>query len=156
MQPQETYSVQQDRGIWYLVKIVSGGCQKTPFKSYEQASKVLTEIESGPVCTYCGSYLALCLDQLDKEIMLEHTCCANCAFYVQLASRDSGYIFADGCSIYTIGKEDKSNRFRGFGGQKWIITYPDGKVVESTNLWSNGQTCEKLAATFRQAKAKAC
>lgn len=92
------------------------------------------------------------MDQLDKEIMLEHTCCANCAFFIMLANQKSKGMFADGCCVYTIGPEDRSNPFRGFGGRRATVTYPDGRAVSTTNLWSNGQASEKAAALFPQAK----
>lgn len=41
-------------------------------------------------------------------------------------------------SAYCIGDENSKSYFRGFGGNKFKIQFFDGRYVESTNLWSNG------------------
>lgn len=44
---------------------------------------------------------------------------------------------------YTIGPEDAKG-FRGFGGQKYIIHFNDGRIVTTTNLWSQGSIPERF------------
>lgn len=39
---------------------------------------------------------------------------------------------------YIIGREDPDERFRGFGGERFIIKFHDGRRVVSTNLWCQG------------------
>lgn len=39
---------------------------------------------------------------------------------------------------YIIGDEDEKSLARGFGGRKFRITFFDGTVVHTTNLWSQG------------------
>jgi hypothetical protein len=38
---------------------------------------------------------------------------------------------------YTIENED-TEHYRGFAGRRFVIRFHDGRIVETTNLWSNG------------------
>ena len=44
---------------------------------------------------------------------------------------------------YIIEDENSSDQFRGFGGDKFTITFKDGKVVNTTNLWYQGEIPEE-------------
>lgn len=39
---------------------------------------------------------------------------------------------------YHVGNENSTSCFRGFGGAKYKIQLNNGKIIETTNLWSNG------------------
>ena len=39
---------------------------------------------------------------------------------------------------YHIGEENSNSSFRGFGGDKCVIKFFDGREVVTTNLWHNG------------------
>ena len=45
---------------------------------------------------------------------------------------------------YWIGNENDKSYFRGFGGRKFKIQFNDGRYVESTNLWHNGDILEEF------------
>lgn len=55
----------------------------------------------------------------------------------------------DPCSViiahtaYWIGDEDSKSCFRGFGGAKFRIKFFDGRYIETTNLWYNGDIPKK-------------
>ena len=40
---------------------------------------------------------------------------------------------------YVIGDENSLSCFRGFDGQRFRVYFIDGRVVETTNLWHQGQ-----------------
>lgn len=40
---------------------------------------------------------------------------------------------------YFVGQENDRGAFRGYGGALFYITFNDGHMIYSTNLWSNGQ-----------------
>ena len=50
---------------------------------------------------------------------------------------------------YIIGDEDSTSHFRGFGGAKVTITFKDGTIVNSTNLWCQGQIDPELQYLFK-------
>lgn len=82
---------------------------------------------------------------IEREIMERENVCFACAFWVnaqQEHKNDPRYFVADGNS-YWIGDEH-SGSDRGFGGAKFRVTYPDGRVVETTNLWHQGDIPEWL------------
>ena len=41
-------------------------------------------------------------------------------------------------TFYTIDDENSKDPFRGFGGDKFVIKFKDGRVVTTTNLWCGG------------------
>ena len=76
----------------------------------------------------------------------ERGLCANCAYWDE-AYQDyvaGKRLVVDGQS-YTIGREDSRDpaSCRGHGGARFRIQYPAGRVVESTNLWSQGVIPER-------------
>lgn len=46
---------------------------------------------------------------------------------------------------YTIGSKAAGGRCNGFGGQRHLIEFLDGRQVETFDLWHNGE----IPATFR-------
>lgn len=69
--------------------------------------------------------------------------CSNDAYWDE-AHQDyvAGKRLVVACQSYTIGPEQTSGP-RGHGGERFRIQYPDGRVVESTNLWSQGPIPER-------------
>ena len=49
---------------------------------------------------------------------------------------------------YVIEDENSVDPLRGFGGDKFTITFNDGKVVITTNLWSQGKIPEDYVNLF--------
>lgn len=46
-------------------------------------------------------------------------------------------------NAYWIGEEKSKSFFRGFGGHQFKINFYDGRYIESTNLWDNGEIPEE-------------
>jgi hypothetical protein len=71
--------------------------------------------------------------------------CFHCAFWTERATLDQGNpnaVVADG-KHYIIGDEKPSYRGgRGFAGAHFRIFFFDGRVVDSTNLWMQGEIPE--------------
>ena len=51
-------------------------------------------------------------------------------------------------TFYTIGDENDSSQFRGFGGDKFVIHFKDGREVTTTNLWCGGDISEHWKPKF--------
>lgn len=43
---------------------------------------------------------------------------------------------------YFIGNENSKSSFRGYDGQPFYITFDDGTMIRTTNLWHNGTVPE--------------
>lgn len=70
--------------------------------------------------------------------------------YDRLQSNDPRLVIADR-HVYTIGKE--TDYPRGFGGQRWVIQFHDGREEITVSLWHQGkvpaQWAEKLPDNAR-------
>lgn len=56
---------------------------------------------------------------------------------------DKNAVIIDG-ECYHIGDENAHPCFRGFGGDKFVIKFNNGKTVTTTNLWHNGTIPKEL------------
>lgn len=65
--------------------------------------------------------------------------CSTCAFWDD-AYRDylDGKRVVVNANSYTIAREDATG-LRGHSGARFRIQYPDGRMIESTNVWHQGQ-----------------
>ena len=82
-----------------------------------------------PVCKECGN-------ELDTGSV--NKTCFSCLFWLgKLIIKDQPYtVRADGNHYMIMAEKDTG--MRGYGGHKWIITFKDGRVVTTTNLWHQG------------------
>lgn len=67
--------------------------------------------------------------------------CFKCDFWKSHWLRDlerSDWVVIKG-HHYVIGSENDPPKARGFGGSKFIIEFFDGRKVETTNLWHQGE-----------------
>lgn len=85
--------------------------------------------------------------EVAERLERERLCfpCLRWTDAVALASRSESVRIAG--RHYMIGREDAPEREpRGFLGQRFVIRFDSGKVVETTNLWSQGE----IPGHFRQ------
>lgn len=78
--------------------------------------------------------------------------CFTCEFWEDMLKRDQAedshlHFVAEGAH-YCIGDEDSTSYFRGFDGAKVTITFNDGTVVKSSNLWYQGEIPENFRDKF--------
>ena len=86
---------------------------------------------------------------LDESNMKEHGECFECSLWHERLSLldDPGVAIIDG-TLYAIGDEDDPSLFRGFGGDKFVIKFKDGREVITTNLWCGGHIPEYWRPQF--------
>jgi hypothetical protein len=93
-------------------------------------------------CTNCGKLQESGYRGSIGELMTSKDLCFNCAFWTERVALDQGNpdaVVADG-KHYIIGPERPSYQGgRGFGGAHFRIHFFDGRVVDSTNLWMQGE-----------------
>lgn len=61
--------------------------------------------------------------------------------------KNSNVAIIDG-TFYTIGDENDPSSCRGFGGDKFVINFKDGRQVTTTNLWCIGDIPEYWKPQF--------
>lgn len=94
-------------------------------------------------CLWCGSVdLASYMDDV-IEAMVQLKACFSCYHWLSNAQADSWeepLAVIAGHSHFRIRPEDY--RFKGHGGHRFVIKFFDGRVITTTNLWSQGDIPE--------------
>lgn len=102
-------------------------------------------------CPTCGKELETnsFIGSVDERSMKEKGECFGCALWRErlnlVGNPDVAII--DG-TFYTIDNEDSKDPFRGFGGDKFVINFKDGRKVTTTNLWCGGSIPEHWKPQF--------
>ena len=99
-------------------------------------------------CPTCGEELGKFVS--DEKSMKEHGECFECSLWRERLSLvgKSNTAIIDG-TLYTIGPEDNTpSECRGFGGDKFVIRFKDGRTVTTTNLWCGGDISEYWKPKF--------
>ena len=98
-------------------------------------------------CPTCGKEIGTFAS--DERSMKECGECFECALWRErlplVGNPDVAII--DG-TMYTIGDENDSSPFRGFGGDKFVIKFKDGREVTTTNLWCGGHISDAWKSQF--------
>ena len=99
-------------------------------------------------CPTCGQELGKFWS--DENSMKKHGECFECSLWRERLSLvgNSDVAIIDG-TLYTIGDEDSTDpSCRGFGGDKFVINFKDGRKVTTTNLWCGGEISEHWRPQF--------
>lgn len=87
-------------------------------------------------CRECGQSDPARYYAEKREEMLAKSLCFRCEFWLRwVAKRDDPSVVRVGAEHCVIGDE-KAGGMRGFDGHQWRIEFFDGRVVSTTNLWS--------------------
>lgn len=87
-------------------------------------------------CKMCGQFFAT--HYSDNERMIELNICFGCNHWDLLAERKDRIIANHTC-YSNPGRRNPNEGFLGFGGAEWKIRMDDGTLVETNNLWHNGE-----------------
>jgi len=102
-------------------------------------------------CGECGErYDPNRLQARVERVLAHNRLCHSCQRWTEIwmDREQPGRVFIEGRS-YVIADEDaepKRGPGRGFGGARYKIAFHDGRIVVSTNLWSQGE----IPAHFRE------
>ena len=75
-----------------------------------------------------------------------YDCCEDCSFWLEklyLPDYAKKQVIVDG-THYTLG----NSSIRGFAGAKFKIKFFDGRVIKTSNLWSQGKIPEHFRSTL--------
>jgi len=93
-------------------------------------------------CPTCGK-------ESNEYSVKKHKECFECSLWrerLPLVGKPNTAII-DG-TFYTIGDENDLSPFRGFGGDKFVIRFKDGREITTTNLWYGGQISDAWKDKF--------
>ena len=98
------------------------------------------------LCKECNSEIELCYDKETKTQLIKYQLCFNCNFWREKVDiKDREEVARIDGAHYIIGKNDHSpNRFRGFGGSKFTISFFDGREIVTSDLWYQGVIPDKF------------
>lgn len=95
-------------------------------------------------CSRCGEVHNGGYDHI--PYIKQHKVCFGCYFWEQyIHDKDQPEIARIDGQHYVIGDEPTTPNFMcGFGGRRFLIRFNDGRVVSTTNLWSQGEIPQRL------------
>lgn len=96
-------------------------------------------------CSECGQReLGEYLAEVRARLLL-HVMCLRCDHWRERAgwlvaghNPDGNAVLVAGGRFYTVCPDARDRGFKGFGGRPWVVTWPDGRVVRTRNLWCGG------------------
>lgn len=79
------------------------------------------------------------MDEMAKALR-DKQLCFSCNFWIEKVEiRDKSRVARINGHYYQISSIWGAGAFRGFGGQKSVILFHDGRRVKTTNLWHQGE-----------------
>jgi len=122
-----------------------GGKVLSRSKAYETVAKCL-EGEEGlkELCLECGNIVTTHYVEPTKTRLIEGNICFHCDHWVEWEKRkdDPRVARIEGGHYRYSDPTDKG--FRGFGGRKFVIQFDDGRLIESSNLWFQGDIPDRF------------
>lgn len=98
-------------------------------------------------CPTCGEEIGKFVS--DEQFMKKHGECFECSLWRRRLPlvKDSDIAIIDGV-FYSIGSENDPSSCKGFGGDKFVIRFKDGRQVTTTNLWCGGNISDAWKDKF--------
>lgn len=95
-------------------------------------------------CKICNGIVSTHYIEPTRTILKEKNLCFNCNFWQDKLDRllsGDHRVFVIGGTMYYHSNDDRDpvRTFRGFGGRKFMIQRLDGEILETNNLWCNGE-----------------
>lgn len=100
-------------------------------------------------CSSCGQSFKTTWNEPTRSEMIKKHICFSCNFWLFQLNR-KGAIIINGHKYQDGGKIDKSTTggFVGYGGRDFKIEFNTGKIIETNNLWSQGQLPDRFKEKF--------
>lgn len=109
------------------------------------------EMRTVQACVLCGAPDSGSWNVLTRERMLREQLCFLCDSWLTRGREYNGHpsqVVTPEYQHYVIGKGRGSASSKGFGGTKWVVTFHDGRIVQTDDLWQQGQVPEWLRDRF--------
>jgi len=102
-------------------------------------------------CVLCGTTVDDRWNDQTNADLLRTGHCFTCNFWMEKVrwreQDDPSCLVTDQHWHYRIEPDESASWFRGFGGQRFTVSFNDGRKVETRNLWCQGEIPER----FREA-----
>lgn len=82
-----------------------------------------------------------------REKMLREELCFSCNLWTERIGEMQ--VVSRAWETYSIGRGGGSASSKGFGGARWVVTFDDGRVVNTDDLWSGGPVPEHFRDRFQ-------
>lgn len=106
--------------------------------SYDSKEALLIgERVAAEPCKMCGQYFNT--HYANNERMIEKNLCFGCNFWDAMVERNDRIIANHTCYKDGGNKPSGDRSCMGFGGAQWKIRMNDGRLIETNNLWHNGE-----------------
>lgn len=79
-----------------------------------------------------------------QQRMVEQNLCYVCLSWTEIIADDEESLVVIDQKAFLI-HDEKAIGMRGYGGKRFTIVFNDGRVVETTNLWSKGNVPEHFS-----------
>jgi hypothetical protein len=89
-------------------------------------------------CKICGKIVSTKFSESTKKQLIEKELCFSCDFWDELAKKTDRIIANHTCYKDGGKKTNGDKSCMGFGGADWKIRMNDGSLIETNNLWCNG------------------
>ena len=122
------------------------GCSR-PRPMYDHARRGAHE---GGECLVCATRSILACDEcgapdrghwIGRDAFLLGGVCFDCSTWRKRVADDPQVVTPD-FTIYRIGNGRGRSDCKGFAGAKWTVTFTDGRVVKTDDLWYQGKAPE--------------
>lgn len=109
------------------------------------------EMRTVLACVLCGAPDSGHWNTSTRERMLAEQVCFLCDSWLRRADEYNGtskQVITHEFQHYVIGPGGGPASCKGFGGAKWVVTFDDGRVVETDDLWQQGEVPAWLRDRF--------
>ena len=106
------------------------------------------------ICEICGK-------EIEKSYYSDNVLCSTECFkkhyWLEFVEKknDKDMVRCNG-THYVIGDENSKSCFRGFDGRRFKICFFDGRVIETTNLWCQGDIPEEFRKELKDNAVVIC
>lgn len=116
---------------------------------YSDQECLWCEMRTVLACKECGAPDDAQVMQSVREALLRDQLCHTCGIWTARLELNEAKnaVFAKG-RMYTIGDGRGPKEVHGFAGAEWVITFTDGRVVETDDLWDGGEVPEWFRDRF--------
>lgn len=99
-------------------------------------------------CKECRKEIEYCY--LNKDTLAERSLCFNCNFWTELFGTPNAIVMESHGkrNQYMAGPDTGRKSDKGFGGQYWKIKFNDGRILETNDLWHQGEIPEHFYGRF--------
>lgn len=121
-----------------------GGIYTSRSGPYDTKETLYKDCDIQPFpCKECGKLISARLVEPVRSEIIAQKLCHSCHFWTgKLPGLNDPNVFVVNGGMYKKYPDTNDKGFKGFGGRLFKMLRPDGKIVESKNMWHSGTVPE--------------